>query len=287
MKKIFALLIALMMVFSLVACDLGNTEDPNKDNPGTSQSGENNNGGEENKGGKDLYDVTDAQISVADGLDISVIPAIAKKGVGTLKSGGYDLKKASLSSYIAQCEITYFDVAKEGYDALLDYYESNGATVEETFGSVDVIFDWGKIVPVYHADQNQMSLTVYIKTGSNEQASDKIAVKTVQKAYSNNDGYGFLSIDFARLNGESFTFVTGLELPATNSGFSITAGFEILHISVHETGITIAYAANSDNYSQVDRVTYTPPAEPIVKTSDGESFDSFDYEVPYYNNDLY
>ena len=50
MKK-FALLFALMMVFSLVACDLGNTEDPNKDNPGVSQSGENNDdkGGDENK----------------------------------------------------------------------------------------------------------------------------------------------------------------------------------------------------------------------------------------------
>ena len=166
MKKLFALLIALMMVFSLAACDLGNTENPNSDNPGTSQTdnqgGSENQGGEENKGGKELYDVTDAQITVADGLDVSVIPAVAKKGVGTLKSGGYDLKKASLSSYSAQCEITYFDVAKEGYDALLDYYKSNGATVEEAFGTIDVIFDWGKIVPVYHADQNQVSLTVYI-----------------------------------------------------------------------------------------------------------------------------
>ena len=51
MKKLFALLIALMMVFSLAACDLGNTENPNSDNPGTSQSGENNGGGEENNGG--------------------------------------------------------------------------------------------------------------------------------------------------------------------------------------------------------------------------------------------
>ena len=51
MKKLFALLIALMMVFSLAACDLGNTENPNSDNPGTSQSGENNDGGEENNGG--------------------------------------------------------------------------------------------------------------------------------------------------------------------------------------------------------------------------------------------
>ena len=167
MKKLFALLIALMMVFTLAAC--GNNETPSGsegDNPGTSQSdnqgGSENQGGEENKGGKELYDVTDAQITVADGLDVSVIPAVAKKGVGTLKSGGYDLKKASLSSYSAQCEITYFDVAKEGYDALLDYYKSNGATVEEAFGTIDVIFDWGKIVPVYHADQNQVSLTVYI-----------------------------------------------------------------------------------------------------------------------------
>ena len=51
MKKLLALLLALMMVFALAACDLGNTEDPNKDNPGTSQSGENNDGGEENNGG--------------------------------------------------------------------------------------------------------------------------------------------------------------------------------------------------------------------------------------------
>ena len=55
MKKLFALLIALMMVFSLVACDLGNTEDPNKDNPGTSQNGgENNNGSENNGGGESI-----------------------------------------------------------------------------------------------------------------------------------------------------------------------------------------------------------------------------------------
>ena len=49
MKKLFALLIALMMIFSLAACGNNNTTDPDKDNPGVSQSGENNNGGEENK----------------------------------------------------------------------------------------------------------------------------------------------------------------------------------------------------------------------------------------------
>ena len=49
MKKLFAFLLALMMVLSLAACGDNNTTDPDKDSPGVSQSGENNNGGEENK----------------------------------------------------------------------------------------------------------------------------------------------------------------------------------------------------------------------------------------------
>ena len=42
MKKLFALLLALMMVFALAACGNNNTTDPDKDNPGVSQSGEDN-----------------------------------------------------------------------------------------------------------------------------------------------------------------------------------------------------------------------------------------------------
>ena len=51
MKKLLAILLAAMMVFALAACGDNNTTDPDpdKDSPGTSQSGENNNGGEENK----------------------------------------------------------------------------------------------------------------------------------------------------------------------------------------------------------------------------------------------
>ena len=49
MKKLFALLLAMMMSFSLAACGDNNTTDPDKDNPGVSQSGENNDGGEKNK----------------------------------------------------------------------------------------------------------------------------------------------------------------------------------------------------------------------------------------------
>ena len=52
MKKLFALLLALMMVFALAAC--GNNETPSGsegDKPGTSQGGESNNGGENNNNG--------------------------------------------------------------------------------------------------------------------------------------------------------------------------------------------------------------------------------------------
>jgi len=49
MKKLLAILLATMMLLSLAACGDNNTTDPDKDSPGVSQSGENNNGGEENK----------------------------------------------------------------------------------------------------------------------------------------------------------------------------------------------------------------------------------------------
>ena len=51
MKRLFAILIAAMMLLSLAACGDNNTTDPNKDKPGTSQS--DNQGGTENQGGEE------------------------------------------------------------------------------------------------------------------------------------------------------------------------------------------------------------------------------------------
>ena len=61
MKKLLAILVAVLMVFSLVACDMGDKPDNDKDNPGVSQSGENNDsqGGTENQGGEDNSGTTE------------------------------------------------------------------------------------------------------------------------------------------------------------------------------------------------------------------------------------
>ena len=47
MKKLLAILLAAMMLLSLAACGDNNTTDPDKDNPGVSQSGENNDDGQD------------------------------------------------------------------------------------------------------------------------------------------------------------------------------------------------------------------------------------------------
>ncbi len=59
MKKLLALLLVGMMIFSLAACGDNNTTNPDKNNPGVSRSGENNDdkGGENNNDGQDYENV--------------------------------------------------------------------------------------------------------------------------------------------------------------------------------------------------------------------------------------
>ena len=54
MKKLLAIILAALMLLSLAACGDNNTTDPDKDNPGVSQSGENN----DDKGGTE-YPIAD------------------------------------------------------------------------------------------------------------------------------------------------------------------------------------------------------------------------------------
>ncbi len=132
---------------------------------------------------------------------------------------------------------------------------------------------------------------------NNNTASDEILVINVSRGYSSNDGYGFITVSFARPNGEEIIFVhpSGEEISLGNSYsmpldagcFSITGGFTIAEISVHERSVTVSYEATEDNYDQATSITYTPAADPLIKTTEGEAIEGFTYEVPYYNLDLY
>lgn len=160
MKKLFALLLAMMLVFSLAACGDNNTTDPDKDNPGTSQSGENN-----NNEGAALIDIADSDIrAYASDLtttltgdeataQIAKIPAEIRKGVGEIGAGlctiapdysGDDSYNFGATFYVP---VNSYD---EYWKVLTDYYKSLGGTVtlDEKVGSRDMLeieFSWGEL----------------------------------------------------------------------------------------------------------------------------------------------
>ena len=161
MKKSFALLFALMMIVSLVACGDNNTTDPDKDNPGVSQSGENNNGGDKlntkreeavkqaNKDNwqqvvKDNFGVT---VTVPDGWTVD----IAKYAAGGVKvtfecSSTETEALAFLDGLYDQLKAQAVDGVKSDYDGTV--YESYSEALEKapafTVGRFDLVVDADK-----------------------------------------------------------------------------------------------------------------------------------------------
>ena len=161
MKKILALLLAAMMVFALAACGDNNTTDPDKDNPGVSQSGENNDGGDNlntkreeavkqaNKDNwqqvvKDNFGVT---VTVPDGWTVD----IAKYAAGGIKvtfecSSTETEALAFLDGLYAQLKAQAVDGVKSDYDGTV--YESYSEALEKapafTVGRFDLVVDADK-----------------------------------------------------------------------------------------------------------------------------------------------
>ena len=161
MKKILALLLAAMMVFALAACGDNNTTDPDKDNPGVSQSGENNDGGDKlntkreeavkqaNKDNwqqvvKDNFGVT---VTVPDGWTVD----IAKYAAGGIKvtfecSSTETEALAFLDGLYAQLKAQAVDGVKSDYDGTV--YESYSEALEKapafTVGRFDLVVDADK-----------------------------------------------------------------------------------------------------------------------------------------------
>ena len=161
MKKLLAILLASMMVFALAACGDNNTTDPDKDNPGVSQSGENNDGGDKlntkreeavkqaNKDNwqqvvKDNFGVT---VTVPDGWTVD----IAKYAAGGVKvtfecSSTETEALAFLDGLYAQLKAQAVDGVKSDYDGTV--YESYSEALEKapafTVGRFDLVVDADK-----------------------------------------------------------------------------------------------------------------------------------------------
>ena len=170
MKKLFALLLAMMMIFSLAACGDNNTTDPNKDNPGVSQSGENNNSGEENKG-TGLWDVADADITILnEGHDVAIVPAGLKKGIGTQSKAQIYLRDPGstfASIYKSLYEANYKEVAQVDVDALVDYIEQEiGVQASEgglsSYTEYIISTDTMEITILHYPSKNEVKVSAYL-----------------------------------------------------------------------------------------------------------------------------
>ena len=170
MKKLFALLLAMMMLFSLAACRENNTTDPDKDNPGVSQSGENNNSGEENKG-TGLWDVADADITILnEGHDVAIVPAGLKKGIGTQSKAQIYLRDPGstfASIYKSLYQANYKEVAQVDVDALVDYIEQEiGVQASEgglsSYTEYIISTDTMEITILHYPSKNEVKVSAYL-----------------------------------------------------------------------------------------------------------------------------
>ena len=170
MKKLLAILLAAMMVFALAACGDNSTTDPDKDNPGVSQSVENNNSGEENKG-TGLWDVADADITILnEGHDVAIVPAGLKKGIGTKDLAQIYLRDPSstfASIYKSLYEANYKEVAQADVDALVDYIEQEiGTRASEgglsSYTEYIISTDTMEITILRYPSKNEVKVSAYL-----------------------------------------------------------------------------------------------------------------------------
>jgi len=116
------------------------------------------------------------------------------------------------------------------------------------------------------------------------QSNNSIGVQTVSTAYDINEKLGYITISFARPNGEKIEFVRNTEIPAEGSGFSTTSDIKLVKVNVMSSGafalVSVYYEATQETYDDIEQITYTPTSDPIIKTTSGEIIEGFTW-----NND--
>ena len=180
MKKILALLTALMLLLSMTACGGGNNVDtptggeqpPNssqQQEPDASEPGVDEPGTDEPIGSAGNISISTASI---DGYDL---PEAALAYVGTFNKAYNDLYNDG--------EITFYvkskDANEDAFDALIAYYASNGGTLDEgasTSATKCFDFPWGRIEVSHFGVDEEISayiiLPEYPVTGNTDDPSN-------------------------------------------------------------------------------------------------------------------
>lgn len=159
MKKLLALLLALMMVFALAACG-ENTEKPSNDNPGVSQSGENNDsqGDENNDGSGENSEF---------GFPLKEETLAKMESLGVTEENKRVLSRSVLSSSKSVQIIVYSWTDPDGmYDGYQSYYFFSDAS---SFDKQKSNYDQGKYT-IVEENQDELWILFEMKNGIEEQS---------------------------------------------------------------------------------------------------------------------
>ena len=160
MKKLLAILLATMMVFALAACGDNNTTDPDKDNPGVSQSGENNDsqGGENNDGSGENSEF---------GFPLKEETLAKMESLGVTEENKRVLSRSVLSSSKSVQIIVYSWTDPDGmYDGYQSYYFFSDAS---GFDKQKSNYDQGKYT-IVEENQDELWILFEMKNGIEEQS---------------------------------------------------------------------------------------------------------------------
>ena len=161
MKKLLALLLAAMMLLSLAACGDNTTTDPDKDNPGVSQSGENNDSqGGENNGGETNANVSHELFDISELASESKIPDYAKKAIGTLSFCD------DISRSMPQYELCYNaymkNVSQEDFDKYIANLNANEPNDPVEGNKFNYYWSWGQINGTYFPDTGNLDVSISV-----------------------------------------------------------------------------------------------------------------------------
>ena len=176
MKRIISILLAMMMLLSLAACGDNTTTDPDKDNPGVSQSG---NEGTTNSGVSgvlhELFDIQQLEGNTA-------IPDFAKKAIGSL-SWCDDLGADSFGKY--NYNIYMKEVTRDDFDTYVANLKANAPTNTTEGENFGFYWNWGQITGTYFPDSGTLDV-VLTAQGDNQDGEENNSGTTEPDNTSNN-----------------------------------------------------------------------------------------------------